>query len=227
MTNDTITPVQHPAAPRRRHRVRWAILITLGTIAAFGVLGALLPSPAPATSPAGASSTHAGNMPGVTVPIPPGVAYAAPSVTQPARPAPVPTVTVTASPKPAVTVTATPKATHKARPAMPRDAILARFSGTGLGNTGSFTVPLSGMWHLSWAYKNGQLFAGQAENFQVYEYDVDSGALVDVLVNELAVGDYRPHAVPVYDSAEAGGRVYLRVITEDATWSLVPVSGQA
>ena len=66
----------------------------------------------------------------------------------PAKPAPVVTHTVTAAPKPAVTVThtAAPAAAPAATPAAaaapaapPADQIIARFSGTGAGNTGSFT----------------------------------------------------------------------------------------
>ena len=216
MTTKPLTPVPPPSAPRRRPRWRRPLIIAGLVLGAFAALGAISEavSPAPASAPAAARTS---------APAPLRATHAAP-------PSPAPTVTVTAAPKPAVTVSAAPRpaVTVTARPkAAPRDAILARFGGTGLGTTGTFTVPLSGVWHLSWAYRNGTLFAGQAENFQVWEYDADSGALVDVLVNALAPGTGQPTAVPVYDQAEAGGRVYFKVITEDARWWLVPVAGSA
>ena len=112
-----------------------------------------------------------------------------------------------------------------ATPAAPAaDQIIARFSGTGLGNTGTFIVPADGNWHLSWEYTNGSLFAGQPENFTVTEFDAD-GSIDNVLVNALAVGDGTPTATPVYSDSDAGQAVYLQVNTEDANWSLVPVTG--
>jgi VCBS repeat-containing protein len=108
--------------------------------------------------------------------------------------------------------------------APPADTIITRFRGTASGHTGTFTVPADGNWHLSYAYTNGSLFAGQAENFQVYEYSTD-GTLVDVLVNDLGVGRGTPTAVPVYSDPEAGSPVYFQVVTEDARWELVPVTG--
>lgn len=135
--------------------------------------------------------------------------------------------TATAKPQPAVTVTVTttappPAATQPAAP--PADTILAKFYGTGSGNTGTFTVPTDGNWHLSWAYTNGSLFAGQAENFVVWEYGTD-GTQDQVLVNALAVGTDQPTAVPVYSDQLAGSQAYFQVITDDAHWELVVVSG--
>ena len=72
-----------------------------------------------------------------------------------------------------------------------------------MGTTGTFTVPADGNWHLSWAYTNGSLLAGQTENFVVYEYTTD-GALVDILVNALAIGNGTPTATPVYSDTAAG-----------------------
>lgn len=101
----------------------------------------------------------------------------------------------TVKPQPVLTVTVTttappPAATQPAAP--PADSILAKFYGTGSGNTGTFTVPSDGNWHLSWAYTNGTLFAGQAANFIVYEYGTD-GTLDQGLVNALAVGTRPAH----------------------------------
>ena len=97
-----------------------------------------------------------------------------------------PKATVTSQPVPTVTVTTTappPAATQPA--ALPADTILAKFYGTGPGNTGTFTVPADGNWHLSYEYTNGTSFAGQAENFIVYEYGTD-GTLDQSLVNALS-----------------------------------------
>lgn len=126
---------------------------------------------------------------------------------------------------PTVTVTTTappPAATQPAEP--PADSILAKFYGTGSGNTGTFTVPSDGNWHLSYEYTNGTLFAGQAENFIVDEYSTD-GALDQGLVNALAVGTGQPTAVPVYSGQLAGSQAYFQASTDDANWELVLVSG--
>ena len=152
---------------------------------------------------------------------------AAVTATQSAKAAPKPAVTVTAKPQPAPTVTVTaaappPAATQPAAP--PADTILAKFYGSSSGNTGRFTVPSDGNWHLSWAYTNGSSFAGQTENFQVYEYGTD-GTLDNVLVNALAIGTGQPTATPVYSDQEAGSTAYFQVNTEDANWELVVVSG--
>ena len=136
-----------------------------------------------------------------------------------------PKATVTSQPVPTVTVTTTappPAATQPA--ALPADTILAKFYGTGPGNTGTFTVPANGNWHLSYEYTNGTSFAGQAENFIVYEYGTD-GTLDQSLVNALAVGTGQPTAVPVYSDQLAGSQAYFQVITDDANWELVVVSG--
>jgi hypothetical protein len=114
------------------------------------------------------------------------------------------------------------------QPAAPQpaaaDQILYRFSGTGIGNTTPFTAPADGDWHLSWAYTNGALFAGQPENFSVTEYNTDGtiDAAGGVLVNALAVGTGQPTATPVYGDP---GTHYFSVNTEDASWQLVVVSG--
>jgi hypothetical protein len=76
---------------------------------------------------------------------------------------------------------------------------------------------------LSWAYTNGSLFAGQAENFEVYEYGTD-GTLDNVLANTLAIGNGQPTADPVYSDSLAGSQAYFQVITDDANWELVVVS---
>lgn len=200
--------------PRKRRSLPFRILraagIGIAALIVLSIIGAALTSghktPAAATSPAPSTSKTAKATP-------------QPAVTRTARATPRPTVTVTETP-PAPAPAATTQA-----PALPADTILARFSGTGTGNTTAFTVPADGLWHLSWAYTNGSLFAGQAENFQVYEYDAATGQPVGVLVNQLAAGTGQPTADPVYDQGEAGQRVYLTVNTEDANWSLVAVSG--
>ena len=136
-----------------------------------------------------------------------------------------PKATVTSQPVPTVTVTTTaplPAATQPAAP--PADTILAKFYGTGSGNTGTFTMPADGNWHLSYEYANGTSFAGQAENFIVYEYGTD-GTLDQSLVNALAVGTAQPTAVPVYSDQLTGSQAYFQIITDDATWELVVVSG--
>lgn len=166
----------------------------------------------------------------VSPPKPAPVSHAAPAAAQAPKAAPKPAVTVThtvtAAPKPAPTVTHTATPAPSATPAAPpADQIIARFSGTGSGNTGTFTVPADGDWHLSWSFTNGSLFAGQDENFQVYEYDATTGQLVNVLVNAMAAGNGQPTADPVYDQGEAGQSVYFQVNTEDASWNLVPVTG--
>lgn len=79
-------------------------------------------------------------------------------------------------------------------------------------------------WHLSYEYTNGTSFAGQAENFMVYEYGTD-GTIDQLLVNDLAIGTGTDHAVPVYSDPEAGSMVYFQVSTEDANWSLVVLTG--
>ncbi len=85
-------------------------------------------------------------------------------------------------------------------------------------------MPADGNWHLSWAYTNGSLFAGQPENFTVTEFGAD-GTIDNVLVNALAVGDGTPTATPVYSDSDARQAVYFQVNTEDSNWSLVPVTG--
>ena len=134
-----------------------------------------------------------------------------------ATPAPAPTVTQT------VTASAAPVATT-APAAPPADTVIAKFYGSGQGNTGSFTAPADGNWHMSYEYTNGSLFAGQAENFQVTEYGTD-GTYDQGLVNALAVGTGQPTAVPVYSDSEAGSTVYFQVNTEDASWELVVLTG--
>ncbi len=149
-----------------------------------------------------------------------------PATAQPSSPA---SAAAPASPAvPAAPATqAAPAQTAPATPAAPpADQILARFSGTGSGNTGTFTVPADGNWHLSWACTNGSLFAGQPENFIVTEFttdgQMDPGG---VSVNALAFGNGTPTASPVYSDPAAGQQVYFQVITDDASWSLVPVTG--
>jgi hypothetical protein len=132
------------------------------------------------------------------------------------------TAPAASSPAPAPTATQEPATTAPAAP--PADTTIAKFYGTSSGSTGSFTVPADGNWHLSYAYTNGSLFAGQAENFIVYEYGTD-GTLDQGLVNALAVGTGQPTAVPVYSDSLAGSQVYFKVITDDASWELVVLTG--
>jgi hypothetical protein len=58
----------------------------------------------------------------------------------------------------------------------------------------------------------------------VTEYGTD-GTLDQGLVNALAVGNGTPTAVPVYSDSEAGNTVYFKVITDDASWELVVLTG--
>ncbi len=67
-------------------------------------------------------------------------------------------------------------------------------------------MPTDGNWHLSYAYTNGSLFAGHAEDFGVTEY----GTYNQLLANELAVGTGQPTAVPVYSDSLAGSQAYSR-----------------
>jgi hypothetical protein len=195
--------------PRKSHKTAIRVTaIIAGALAVLGIIGAV----------AGHTSGHVTPKAAVTVT---QAAKAAPTVT--AKPQPAPTVTVTAKPAPVVTVTAAPPPAAT-QPAAPADTILAKFYGTGSGSTGTFTVPADGNWHLSWAYTNGSLFAGQAENFQVYEYGTE-GTLDNVLVNALAIGNGQPTADPVYSDSLAGSQAYFQVITDDANWELVVVSG--
>jgi hypothetical protein len=217
-------PVGPRAGPPRkpRHwyvfglRSSWNLLWTIPAMFAAGLLTLTT-----SLSAAGVGSPH------TAVPKP------AATVTVAAKPKPAATVTVAAKPKPAVTVTAkpTPAATVTVAPAAPAapaappaDQILAKFYGSGSGNTGAFTVPADGNWHLSWAYTNGSLFAGQSENFIVWEKGTD-GTLDQGLVNALAIGTGQPTAVPVYSDSLAGSQAYFQVITDDANWELVVVSG--
>jgi hypothetical protein len=149
-------------------------------------------------------------------PATPAPAPVAGTVTSPAYPSTAPAASKPAATKAAVTQPAAPAA----------DQVIARFSGTGSGNTGAFTVPADGDWHLSYAYTNGSNFAGQAENFQVYEYGTD-GTLDNVVVNALAIGNGTPTAVPQYSDTDAGQRVYFQVNTEDAGWSVVVLTGSS
>lgn len=140
-------------------------------------------------------------------PVPSASQQAQPAATKPAFPT---------SPPGAVTVAPSPT--------IPADQVIAKFDGTALGSTGSFTVPADGNFHISYAYKNGSDFAGQTENFTITEYGTD-GDMDQVLVNDLAVGDDTPHATPVYADTEAGNQAYFQVNTEDAHWEIVVLTG--
>jgi hypothetical protein len=208
-------PVEPRAGPPRKSR-RTAILVTaivVGALAVLGGIGALV----------GHASGHVTPKGAVTATQVPKPKAAQSKATVKPQPAATVTVTTTAPP-PAATQPAAiqPAATQPAAP--PADSILAKFYGTGSGSTGTFTVPSDGNWHLSWAYANGTLFAGQAENFIVYEYGTD-GTQDQALVNALAVGTDQPTAVPVYSDQLAGSHAYFQVITDDAHWELVVVSG--
>ncbi len=180
--------------------MRKALLIVGG---AFVTLIMLIVVVSVATSGKSTPSSSTSTPPKVSTSAPAAKAASAPTVTQ----------TVTAPP---------PAATAPAAP--PADTVIARFSGTSSGNTGSFTVPADGNWHLSYAYTNGSLFAGQAENFGVTEYGTD-GTYNQLLVYDLAVGTGQPTAVPVYSDSLAGSQAYFQVNTEDASWSLVVLTG--
>ncbi len=193
-----------PQPPPKRHRLRKWLLILTGVAAVFIALVVGL------AIGAGNAVNHAANPNSASKPPATAQASSPPSAAAPASPA-----------APAAPVTQAAPATPAAPPA---DQIIARFSGTGMGTTGTFTVPADGNWHLSWAFTNGSAFAGQTENFQVYEYTTD-GTLDGILVNALAIGDGTPTATPVYSDSAAGQAVYFKVITEDASWQMVPVTG--
>jgi hypothetical protein len=206
-----------PPPPRKRHRLRKLLLILTGVAAAF--IGLVVGLAIGLSS----AANHAANPNSASTP-----PATAPSSSQPAASAPSSAPAPASLAAPAATTAPTQAAPAQAAPATPAappaDQILARFSGTGLGNTGTFIVPADGNWHLSWAYTNGSLFAGQPENFTVTEFGAD-GTVDNVLVNALAVGDGTPTATPVYSDNEAGQAVYFQVNTEDSNWSLVPVTG--
>ena len=164
------------------------------------------------------SVATSGSKPAVSNSAPPPAATSAPAATT----APAPTVTQTVTQTVTASAAAAPVAAAPAAP--PADTVIAKFYGNGSGNTGSFTVPADGNWHLSYAYTNGSLFAGEAENFQVYEYGTD-GTLNNILVNALGIGNGQPTADPVYSDSLAGSRAYFQVNTEDASWELVVLTG--
>ena len=200
-----------PPQPKPKHPVRRWLLIALGAFVGFALIGGLIIA-------FGGNKTAGQPQPKAATSAPVKVTH---------KPASAPTVTITrkAAPAPTVTVTVTapqPAATQPAAP--PADTIIANFSGTGDGNTGSFTVPADGNWHLSYEYTNGSLFAGQAENFVVWEYGTD-GTMDQGLVNDLAIGTGTDTAVPVYSDSEAGSTVYFQIITDDASWNLVVLTG--
>jgi hypothetical protein len=201
-------PPSEVRPPRKSHRTRKFLLIIGGAFILLIVIVGIATGGGSKNNPASAISSG-------------------PKATATAAPAPVPTVTQTVT----VTATATATATVAAAPAAsaapaapPADTVIAKFYGTSSGNTGSFTVPADGNWHLSYAYTNGSLFAGQAENFQVTEFGTD-GTIDNSLANDLAIGSGQPTAVPVYSDSEAGSTVYLQVNTEDASWELVVLTG--
>lgn len=205
-----LNPTNGPPKKRsRRFRIFRALGIGFAGLIVISAIGGALGNHSPKPAPAAASS------PAVTHATAPATHTATVAKAKPAL-----TVTVTAKAAPAVTVTAAPAA-----PAAPAaDTKIATFTGTGSGNTGSFTVPADGNWHLSYEYTNGSLFAGQAENFQVYEYGTD-GTMDQVLANALGIGNGQPTAVPVYSDTEAGSTVYFQIVTDDASWQLVALTG--
>ena len=217
-TGPSAWPPVEPRAgpPRKSHKT--AIRVTAIIAGAFVVMGGI-------GALAAHASGHVTPKAAVTATQAAKAKTARPKVA--VKPQPVPTVTVTAKsqPVPTVTVTTTAPPAAATQPAAPpADSILAKFYGTGSSNTGTFTVPADGNWHLSYEYTNGTLFAGQAENFIVYEYGTD-GTMDQALVNALAVGTGQPTAVPVYSDQMAGSQAYFQVITDDANWELVVVSG--
>ena len=123
-----------PGPPKPKHSLRFrtarAGLIIVSALAVLGGIGAAAGShDTAAVTPE--ASTSAPAIQGIQA-IPAGVA--APKA------APKAAVTVTAPAAAATTVTVTAPPAAPAQPAAPpADTILARFSGTGTGNTGSFT----------------------------------------------------------------------------------------
>lgn len=197
-----------PQPPRKRHTARTVLLVTAAVVTLIVVLGVTLGGSSagkPATAaPTASASTTSTDPNGIICSTLDDAGYCPgddpvsnPATTAPAQPTP-----------------------------PPADQVIARFSGTSNGNTGSFTVPADGNWHLSYAYTNGSLFAGQAENFSVTEYGTD-GTYDNLIVNDLAIGYGKPTAVPEYSDSDAGQQVYFQVSTEDASWSLVVLTGSS
>jgi hypothetical protein len=194
--------------PRKPRRARKVLLIIGSVFAALIVLIVIIG----VATGGGSKNTPAAS------------ATSSPKVTATAKAAPAPAPTVTQTVTQTVTASAAPVATTAPAAAPAADTIIAKFYGTSSGNTGPFTVPADGNWHLSYEYTNGSLFAGQSENFQVTEFGTD-GTIDNSLVNDLAIGSGQPTAVPVYSDSEAGSTVYLQVNTEDANWELVVLTG--
>jgi hypothetical protein len=98
----------------------------------------------------------------------------------------------------------------------PKPKVVARFNGSGIQNTHSFTVPDS--WHLSWEYWG---CAGGSGNFIVDQYNTDGSPDANgASVNELGSGR-GPVATYIYGDA---GRHYFSVDSE-CSWSLAVVTG--
>jgi hypothetical protein len=94
--------------------------------------------------------------------------------------------------------------------------VTARFNGSGIQNTTSFTVPAQ--WHLSWAYWG---CSGGTGNFIVEEYNTDGSPDSNgVTVNELGSGR-GPVATYAYGDS---GQHYFSVDSE-CSWSLAVVVG--
>lgn len=210
-TNDPhATAGQPPEMPRKKHHfIRWILAGTGSLVLLIIILNV-------ATAGGGASNSGAAPAPqrSTSAPATQPPSSQASSTQPPATQPPATVAPATQPPAPASPAAA------------PADVILARFRGTGSGSTGMFTVPADGNWHLSWAFMNGTAFAGQTENFIVSEYTADGQMVPNgAEVNALVIGNGTPTASPVYGDPAAGQQVYFKVITEDASWELVPVSG--
>jgi hypothetical protein len=125
------------------------------------------------------------------------------------------TATVTAPPPSSAPQAApTSAAPSSSQPTGPQ--VIARFNGSGIQNTQSFTVPDS--WHLSWEYWG---CSGGTGNFIVEEYNTDGSTDTNgVTVNELGAGR---GPVATYAYGDSGSH-YLSVNSE-CSWSLAVVVG--
>ena len=131
------------------------------------------------------------------------------------------TVTVTAPPsssapqaQPSPSTTAAPAASSSPQPAQPQ--VIARFNGSGIQNTQTFTVPDN--WHLSWEYWG---CSGGSGNFIVDEYNTDGSLDPNgVAVNELGSGR---GPVATYAYGDSGSHYFS--VNSECSWSLAVVVG--
>jgi hypothetical protein len=139
-----------------------------------------------------------------------------------AKPETTVTVTVTAPPpsSSAPQAETTPGARSASSPpasSQPAGAqVIARFNGSGIQNTASFTVPDD--WHLSWEYWG---CSGGTGNFIVEEYNTDGSTDVGgVTVNELGPGR---GPVATYAYGDSGSHYFS--VNSECSWSLAVVVG--